>query len=190
MRKLVCLLHVSLDGFIAGVNGEMDWIVVNDDLFDKVGEIVDQADIAVYGRVTFQMMEAYWPTAADKPNASKHDIEHGNWSNKALKLVASHSMSQTSWQNTQFINIDFPEAITHYKQQEGKNLLLIGSASLVHLLAPLGLIDEYWISLNPVILGRGIPLFKNVREIIHLELESAQTLKSGVVFLHYINRHG
>ncbi|HWJ28077.1 MAG TPA: dihydrofolate reductase family protein [Flavisolibacter sp.] len=87
MRKLVLFMHVSLDGYVAGPNGEMDWITVNEDIFDYAGRRTNEADTALYGRVTYQMMEGYWPTAADHPNASKHDIEHSAWYNKLEKLV-------------------------------------------------------------------------------------------------------
>ncbi|RAJ24536.1 RibD domain-containing protein [Pedobacter cryoconitis] len=76
MRKIVLLIHITLDGFAAGPNGEMDWIHINEEMFDYIGEQTNLADTALYGRVTYQMMENYWPAAAGKPGASKHDIEH------------------------------------------------------------------------------------------------------------------
>lgn len=75
MRKLIISEHTTLDGFIAGPNGEMDWIRLDDAMFDLVGQFTNEANTALYGRVTYQMMEAYWPTAAEKPNATKHDME-------------------------------------------------------------------------------------------------------------------
>lgn len=182
-------MHVSLDGFVAGPNGEIDWINVEDELFELVGEIVDQADTAVYGRITFQMMEAYWPKAGDKPNASKHDIEHSNWANKAYKIVASHTLTHSDWQNTHFLNNDIPEGIDKYKKTGSKAMLILGSPSLVHQLAPLGMIDEYWLGLNPMILGRGIPLFKNIESPIPLKLDKAIPLNSGVTMMHYLRSH-
>ena len=91
MRKLIFFMHTSLDGFVAGLNGEMDWIKVDDAIFDFVGTMTDQADTALYGRVTYQMMESYWPTAGEKSNASKHDIEHSIWYNKVLQTGRSQS---------------------------------------------------------------------------------------------------
>lgn len=76
MRKVIVLEHVTLDGFVAGPNGEMDWISLDDKMFDDVGHFTDDADTALYGRVTYQMMEGYWPTAGDQPGASNHDIKH------------------------------------------------------------------------------------------------------------------
>ena len=79
MRNVVMFVHTSLDGFVAGPQGEMDWITVNDEIFYFVTHLTDETDMALYGRVTYEMMEGYWPTAGDQPNASKHDIEHSKW---------------------------------------------------------------------------------------------------------------
>ena len=106
MRSLVSFMHVSLDGFVAGPNGEMDWIKVDDEIFDYAGNRTNESDTALYGRVTWEMMEAYWPTAADKPNASKHDIQHSTWYNKVDKIVLSKSMKGKQLPNTIIISDD------------------------------------------------------------------------------------
>src|SRR5205085_10154744 len=92
MRKLISFMHISLDGFVAGPNGEMNWIKVDEEIFDQVGKRISETDTALYGRVTYQMMENYWPQAGKEPNASKHDIEHSQWYNKAHKVVLSKTM--------------------------------------------------------------------------------------------------
>ena len=114
-------MHTSLDGFVAGLNGEMDWIKVNGAIFDFVGTMTDQADTALYGRVTYQMMENYWPTAGEKPNASKHDIEHSRWYNKVSKIVLSKTINETGLNNTKVIGENISENINKLKQQDGKN---------------------------------------------------------------------
>ena len=90
-------MHISLDGFVAGPNGEMDWIKVDEELFDHVGQRIREGDTALYGRVTYQMMEAYWPAAGEEPNASKHDKEHSMWYNKAHKIVISNTMKDAEF---------------------------------------------------------------------------------------------
>src|SRR5215208_6430556 len=100
MKKLVLFMHASLDGFVAGPNGEMDWIKVDDEMFDYAGRETNEADTALYGRVTWEMMEAYWPTAANQPAATKHDIEHSEWYNKVTKVVLSKSMQGRNLKNT------------------------------------------------------------------------------------------
>jgi dihydrofolate reductase len=85
-------MHTSLDGFVGGPNGEMDWIDVDDEMFEYAGQRTREADTALYGRVTYQMMESYWPTAGDQPTATKHDIEHSKWYNSVAKVVVSRTM--------------------------------------------------------------------------------------------------
>src|SRR5271154_1963938 len=103
MRKIMLLMHVSLDGFVCGLNGEMDWIKLSDDLWDHVKSITDRADTVLYGAVTYKMMESYWPTAAQQPNATKHDIDHANWANNTQKIVFSKQDIAISWQHTTVI---------------------------------------------------------------------------------------
>jgi dihydrofolate reductase len=185
MRKVILLMHASLDGFVAGPKGEMNWIKFDEELFEPVGKITDDADTALYGRVTYQMMENYWPTAAEKLNATKHDIQHGRWYKNALKIVFSRTLNPGTLNNTRIISENIAEEIKKLKQLSGKDLLLIGSPGLTQTFLQLKLIDEYYIYLNPIILGKGIPLFKNVNDRINLNLLNVMTFKSGVVGLHY-----
>jgi dihydrofolate reductase len=185
MRKVILLEHMSLDGFVAGPNGEMDWIRLDDALFDEVGKLTDGADTALYGRITYQMMESYWPTAAEQPTATRHDIEHANWVNKASKIVFSKTLKKTSWANTKIIHDQVEEQMKELLQQPGKKLLMIGSPSMAQTFMQFGMIDEYYINVNPVILGRGILLFKNSGNRNNLKLLEAKTFGSGVVMLHY-----
>ena len=94
MRHLIFFMHTSLDGFVAGPNGEMNWIKIDEEIFDFVGTMTDTSDTALYGRVTYEMMQAYWPTAGDGPNASKHDKEHSAWYKRVSKIVLSKTMSE------------------------------------------------------------------------------------------------
>jgi dihydrofolate reductase len=185
MRKLIFFMHTSLDGFVAGLKGEMDWIHFNDDMFDFVATMTEQADTALYGRVTFDMMQHYWPTAGNKPNATKHDKEHSAWYNKVSKVVLSKSIHENGLENTQVISDNLAENILKIKQQEGKNILIFGSPSASHSLLSLDLIDEFWIFVNPVLLGEGIPLFKEVKEKTPLNLLETKTFTCGVIALHY-----
>lgn len=185
MRNLVYFMHSSLDGFVAGSNGEMDWITVDDEIFDFVTTMTDQVDTALYGRVTYQMMEAYWPTAGEQPNASRHDKEHSIWYKNISKVVLSKTINETGLLNTKVISDNLSENINKLKQQSGKNILIFGSPRASHSLLNLGLVDEFWIFINPILLGQGIPLFKNVPELIKLRLLDTKTFTSGVVALHY-----
>jgi dihydrofolate reductase len=185
MRKIISFMHISLDGFVAGPKGEMNWIKVDEEIFNYVGERVSKGDTALYGRVTYQMMESYWPTAADKPTASKHDIEHSKWYKKVHKIVLSKTLKDASLTNTKIISDNLSERINEIKQQEGEDILLFGSPTATHSLIQLNLIDGYWLFVNPIVLGQGIPLFKDVPEMNRLKLIETKTFSSGVIALYY-----
>jgi dihydrofolate reductase len=130
MRKIISFMHISLDGFVTGPNGEMNWIKVDEvpkvrrtpsedafgKIFEHVGKRISEGDTALYGRVTYQMMESYWPTAGDKPTASKHDIEHSKWYSKVHKVVLSKTMKDADLTNTTIISDNLSDRINEIKQ--------------------------------------------------------------------------
>ena len=185
MRKLISFMHISLDGFVAGLNGEMDWIKVDEEIFDFVGKRISEGDTALYGRVTYQMMESYWPTAGDKPTATKHAIEHSKWYKKVHKVVLSKTIKEAGSTNTKIISDNLSDSINEIKQQPGKEILLFGSPTATHSLIQLNLIDGYWLFVNPIILGRGIPLFVDIKEKIKLQLLTTRQFTCGVTELNY-----
>ncbi|NJK93950.1 MAG: dihydrofolate reductase [Bacteroidales bacterium] len=188
MRSLVYFMHASLDGFVAGPKGELNWATVDGEIFEFVSTMTAQADTALYGRVTYQMMEAYWPKAGEKPNAGKHDKEHSIWYKNVSKVVLSKTITETGLKNTKVISDNLLENINSLKQSGdggSKNILIFGSPGASHSLIKLGLIDEYWIFVNPVLIGQGIPLFKYITDKVNLKLLENKTFTSGVVALHY-----
>jgi dihydrofolate reductase len=185
MRRIILSMHVSLDGFVAGPKGEMDWIKLDDEMFDLVGGFTNEADTALYGRVTWEMMDSYWPTAADKPNASKHDIEHSQWYNKVDKLVLSQTMRGKKADKTKFISDNIFSEINSFKQAPGKNVMIFGSPGASHSLMAYNLIDEYWLFVNPILLGQGIPLFENIKSRVNLKSLETKVFPCGVTALHY-----
>ncbi|MBO9631613.1 MAG: dihydrofolate reductase family protein [Chitinophagaceae bacterium] len=185
MRKIVLLLHTSLDGFAAGAAGEMDWIKVDEAMFDFVHELTENADTALYGRVTYQMMDAYWPNAADKPKATKHDREHSAWYNKVEKVVVSETLQPSAEKKLQVIAGDLEGNIQKLRSQPGKDILLIGSPSIVRELMELNLIDDYWLFVNPMILGSGISIFATDMARLPLELVEMKRYDNGVAALQF-----
>lgn len=179
-------MHISLDGFVAGPNGEMNWIKVDQELFDHIGKRIATGNTALYGRVTYDMMEGYWPTAGNEQGASKHDIEHSAWYKQVHKLVLSKTLQGADLANTTIISDNLADNINKFRQSEGADILLFGSPTATHALMQLGLIDGYWLFVNPVILGKGIPLFVDVKEKINLKLLSTQQFTSGVTELNYV----
>lgn len=186
MRKLISFMHISLDGFVAGPNGEMNWIKIDQDLFDYVGKRISLGDTALYGRITYQMMESYWPTAGSKPSASKHDIEHSKWYSNVHKVVLSKTLPSTGLPNTTVVADNLTERINEIKRTGDKEILLFGSPQATHALMQLGLIDGYWLFVNPVILGKGIPLFTATNDKVELQLVNTHRFASGVTELSYV----
>ncbi|RZJ27830.1 MAG: dihydrofolate reductase [Flavobacterium sp.] len=186
MRKIISFMHISLDGFVAGPNGEMDWIKVDEEIFDHVAKRISQGNAALYGRVTYEMMESYWPAAGDRPGADKHDIEHSKWYNNAHKIVLSKTLDASQLNNTTIVNDNLSTQINEIKQQPGEDILLFGSPTATHSLIELDLIDGYWLFVNPVILGEGIPLFKGVKDKTKLRLLTTTQFASGVTELNYV----
>lgn len=176
-------MHTSLDGFVAGPKGEMNWIHVDDELFDFAGNRTNASDLALYGRTTYQMMEAYWPTAADKPDASKHDIQHSAWYNKVQKIILSKTMQGATLKNTKIISENLTNEVNQLKNTTGSEIIIFGSPGAAHSLMAENLIDEFWIFVNPIVLGKGIPLFKGKH--IKLKLITSKAMDSGVVCMHY-----
>src|SRR6478735_6478653 len=123
MGRIISFMHISLDGFVAGPNREMNWIKVDEEIFDHVGKRISETDTALYGRVSYEMMENYWPNAGEEPGASKHDINHSEWYNKAHKLVLSRTMKvaglpagQAGLTNTTIISDNLSNEINEIKQ--------------------------------------------------------------------------
>lgn len=186
MRKIISFMHISLDGFVAGPEGQMNWIKVDEEIFDHIGKRINECDTALYGRVTYQMMQNYWPTAGEDPNASKHDIKHSKWYNNAHKIVLSKTINETQDNNLTVIGDNLSSRINKIKQQGGSDILLFGSPTATHSLMTLGLIDGYWLFVNPIILGQGIRLFADIQENVKLNLLATRQFSSGVTELSYI----
>lgn len=181
MGKLIVSMHVSLDGFVAGKNGEMNWISFNDELFDSVGQVTETADAALYGRKTFEMMDSYWPTAADAPNPSAHAKQHAAWYNRVTKYVISNTMQGQDREKVKFITANH---VADIKTLSENNIMIFGSPSAIQPLIADALIDEFYLFVNPVTLGEGIPMF-GVNKL-KLKLLSTRTFdKVGVVRVHY-----
>lgn len=185
MRKLILFMHVSLDGFAAGPNGEMDWIRVDDEILKHVESRIHESNAALYGRVTYEMMEGYWPTAADQPNATWHDVEHSRWYEQASKIVLSRTLTGARQASTRIIGDDLAHQIRNVKQEPGTDILIFGSPGACHSLMAEGLIDDYWLFVNPILLARGVPAFQSVRDKATLTLAEHKVFASGVVCLRY-----
>jgi len=184
MRNLVAFMHMSLDGFAAGPNGELDWVAYDQELEKYAEGIVATVGTALYGRTTYQMME-YWRTMLDNPAATAHERHHAAWIEAIPKVVVSTTLNSVDWYNTSIIADNLAAEISRLKQQPGKAIVIFGSPSLTQALAQLGLVDEYQLTVSPVLLGTGMPFFAPLAEKQSLQLLSSMSLASGALGLHY-----
>ncbi len=187
MRKLVLFLHASLDGFVEGPNGAMDigWVAYDADLENLAREILGTADTVIWGRETYQMMYSYWPSVPSDPSASQYARNHAEWIEKTAKVVFSTTLEKVEWNNSRLVKENVEEAIKNLKQQPGQDMVILGSPRLAHYLMQLDLIDEYKISVSPVLLGGGLPLFQGIKEKTKLKLIENKTFDSGAIGLVY-----
>lgn len=185
MRKLVLFMHVSLDGYASDSNGGLDWIPYDEELEKYAEKVVAEVGAPVYGRTTYRMMESYWPAELDNPNASKHNMEHAKWLQDVKKIVISSTMDKVEWNNTMLIKDNIAEEIKVLKEQPGKNLVIFGSPGAAKTLLKLGLIDEFLLTICPVVLGGGKSVFDGDGEKIRLKLLSSRTLQSGIIAARY-----
>jgi dihydrofolate reductase len=185
MRKLVLFMHLSLDGFAAGPNGELDFLTYDEEIAQWAGQLMKTVGSPVYGRTTYQLMESYWPTVLTNPNASKQALAHAQWVENIPKIVFSKTLKEATWNNTRLVKENIAGEVGKLKQEPGKDLVIFGSPGLSADMMNLGLIDEYKFTVHPVILGNGISVFKNNSTKSKLKLLESITLKSGVVTLHY-----
>jgi dihydrofolate reductase len=183
MRKVVMLNRVSIDGFYAGPNGEIDWFI-HDPEVDKAAHEMMQPDTILFGRETYQMFESYWPQVAADPNAPEGARILANELNEMTKVVFSKTLEEVAWENSKLVKDDITKEVGNLKQGDGPDITIFGSGMIVQQLADEGLIDEYLIIVTPVIVGAGRRLFKDVKKI-NLELLEARDFNSGNVLLHY-----
>jgi dihydrofolate reductase len=181
MRNVVLSMQVSLDGFIARPKGELDWHLVDGEVNEYAKDLLNSFDTLVFGRVTYELMASYWPTAITNDPAEAQIAERLN---TLPKVVFSRTLKKVEWRNSRLAQGGIVEEILKMKEQPGKDIG-IGGTSIVTVLAPLGLIDEYRILLVPVVLGSGKPLFNDIKDRIELKLRTTKTFGSGLVLLDY-----
>lgn len=142
MREMNLIVQTSLDGFVAGPKGEFDNFIGGEENLEFVCSITDTADTAMFGRVSYELLESYWPTAGSNPDATKNTTRYSNWYNLASKIVLSRTLSQDTLKKVTIIRDDLLSEINKIKEQEGKNILIFGSPTIVHELLDLNVIEN------------------------------------------------
>jgi dihydrofolate reductase len=185
MRKLVLFMHMSLDGFAADTKHGLDFLSYDGELMQYADELVKTVGSPVYGRTTYELMAGYWPKVLNKPDADKHSLAHARWVEDVPKIVFSRTMNEATWNNTRLIKDNVEAEVKKLKEEPGKDLAIFGSPGLSASLLKLGLIDEYKLTIHPIILGQGLSAFRDNDTRSKLKLVESRTLKSGVITAHY-----
>lgn len=185
MRKIVVFNLITLDGFFAGEDGNIDWHNVDDEFNKFAIEQTAEFGGIIFGKTTYKMFEEYWPGELTNPNTSEDDRKIAQMIDDVWKFVYSKSLKEVTWKNTNLLHKIDPEEVRKWKEYDGKDLAIFGSGEIVQQFTNLGLIDEYRLMVNPVILGKGKPLFANVNEMHKLKLTNSREFKNGNVLLTY-----
>ncbi len=183
MRKIVLWLTVSLDGFFEGPNRELDWHLVDEELHSHFNQVLGDVSVFLEGRVTYELMAAYWPTADQDPAASRPVAEFARIWRDTPKLVFSRTLDRADWNATILREVD-PEQIRALKAQPGGDMIL-GSADLAATFHRLDLVDEYRIYVSPIVLGRGRRPFPELAAPVSLRPVETRAFGNGVVLLRY-----
>lgn len=170
---------MTLDGFCDHTAG-----IADDELHHHYSELINSAGTLLYGRITYQLMESYWPAVVKNPTGNKALDEFAVTIDKVPKIVFSHTLKNLNWESAKLANRDIKDEVMELRQQPGKDILA-GSPSLIVALTQLNLIDEYQLCVHPVLIGKGLPLFKNINEKIILKLTKTKTFGSGAIVLYY-----
>ena len=179
MRKLIAAINMTLDGFC-----DHTVTIADDEILQHYNELLSNAGTILFGRITYQLMESYWPTVVKNPTGNKPTDEFAVIIDNIPKIVFSRKLKKVDWKNTILKGEVIKEEIQELKQQAGKNIL-VGSPSLIVTLMQLDLIDQYQLCVHPIISGNGLTLFKNINKRINLNLLKTKTFACGAVTLYY-----
>ena len=184
MRKIIMFNFVTADGYYAGSDGNIDWHPVDDEFNSFAANFISQCDTALFGRVTYDLFAGYWPKAVNDASPGSDDHSIAQALNDMWKIVVTHNRLSSDWNNTEtWPDVD-ADTIKELKQQDGKNIVIYGSGTIVKQLTDLGLIDEYWLIVAPVILGGGKSLFEG-NALKQLKITGTKTFSAGNVLLKY-----
>jgi dihydrofolate reductase len=186
MRKIFLFMMVSLDGYFEGPEHDLSWHHVDAEFNDFAQAQMKEADTILFGRRTYQLMESFWPSKA----GLEGDPEVAHLMNETPKVVVSTSLKKVTetkiWKHVRLINKNVEEQIRRLKKEKGGNIILLGSSNLCVSLLAWGLLDEIRIMINPVVIGRGTPLFHGVKNRTSLLLNNERKFGNGNVLLTYL----
>ena len=180
MRKLIVAMHYSLDGFVAGPEGALDWVTRSPEMDDLMPAMLERCDACLLGRKLYEGFAGYWPNAhAINPNLSAGEKLFQTWIEANPKYVFTKTLTEASWANTHLLKGDMVEQVSRLKAMPGKDILSYGGASTAAALTAAGLVDEYSFILEPTVIGRGTALFGSIVDRQKLKLTMAKPLSAG-----------
>ncbi len=180
MRKLIAVMNMTLDGFC-----DHTALIADDEIHQHYNELISSADTLIYGRITYQLMESYWPTVIKDPTGNKPTDEFAVLIDNIPKIVFSRTLKNVEWKNARLATSGIEEEVLELRQQAGKDIF-VGSPSLIAASLDLNLVDEFQICVQPIILGKGLSLLKNINDRINLKLLKTKTFNSsGSIILYY-----
>ncbi|PJJ79791.1 dihydrofolate reductase family protein [Mucilaginibacter auburnensis] len=187
MRKLVASVNITLDGFIAGPNCELDWHFSRwtTEMADVQTSLLSNADTILLGRVTYNAMAAYWPNVSSNVSFPRQDLAFADLMNSRQKAVFSNTIDALVWPNSYKISGKLDREIFKLKQTPGRDIMVYGSSKLMIGLIKLGLIDHFALWVHPVVLGKGKPLFSKMNDVVNMQLVQVRKFSSGVVLTQY-----
>ncbi len=183
MGQVIFIMHMSLDGFIEGINGDLSWSNPDEELFQHFIDLERTFDVHLYGRRLYENMAAYWSTADEKPAAPQREIEYARIWKSIPNIVFSKTLDHVG-RNSRLVKGNIADEVNKLKEQPGR-VMNVGGAELAATFTRLGLIDEYRFYVHPVVLGSGKPLFGPLYDKLHLQLVDTYTFGSGIVILRY-----
>jgi dihydrofolate reductase len=183
MGKLIYSMMASLDSLIEGPDGELDWHVIDEELHRHFNDLESTFEMHLYGRRLYEIMSAFWPTADQNLTAPAYVVEYARIWQAMPKIVFSKTLAKVEW-NSRLVREVIPQEINQLKEQSRKNLSL-GGPNLATTFRRLGLIDEYWVYVNPVVVGKGKPMFADMDDVARLQLVETRPFRSGVMLLRY-----
>ncbi|CAL1517960.1 putative protein YyaP [Chitinophaga sp. MM2321] len=180
-------MNVTLDGFMATSNGGLDWHFPHwsDEMSRYADQQLSRIDTVLLGRVTYEAMAGYYQSVESNYAATAEDAAYAFMMNNYNKIVFSKTLSTVDWKNTRLIRENIAAEVMQLKQQPGRDLVILGSGSIVTVFMELGLIDEYLVWVYPVILGEGMPFLHGLHDKLDLKLLKTKRFRSGVVVLYY-----
>lgn len=190
MRKLILSANITLDGFMAGEHGELDWHFShwNGELMEDALEQLRAVDTILVGRVAYEGMATHWPYAEKNKMNSACESEFAQTMNRLHKIVFSKTLRKASWNNSTLMNEIIPDEIQKLKRQPGKDMIIWGGVTLASAFLEKKLFDEYRISIAPIVIGKGISLSKEITRGLRLKLVNTRIFSNGVVTMTYRNR--